>query len=154
MSTDKQGAPWGAASEREETAKREEALASLPPEMRERGAKLLEACEEDLSVWAYTVALMALGAALKEGKGKGEQAEQAAREQAALKLDLVKEVLKFWRVACNMEQVQFVLKELAPKAPDKETLCAAIAYGRVSGTQAMKKHVERIKLLVSALGAS
>lgn len=151
MSTEEQkSAPWGEAGEREKTARREEALASLPPELREKGAKLLATCEGDLSVWAYTVALMALGVALKGEKEAARASERG--ERAALKLDLAKEVLAFWRASCNVEQVDFVLKELAPKAPDKETLCAAIAYGHVSGTQAMQKHAERIQLLVEALG--
>ncbi len=149
MSTEKSPS-WGETGEREEAARREEALASLPPEMREGGAKLLAACEGDPLVWAYTVALMALGVALR-GEKEGEQAGERAGERAAIKLDLAKEVLKFWRAACGVEQVDFVLKKLAPAAPDKETLCASIAYGHVSGTQALQKHAERIKLLVAAL---
>ncbi len=141
MSTEEQkSAPWGEAGEREE------ALASLPPEMRERGAKLLSACEGDHSVWAYTVAIMALGVALRREK-EGERES----ERAATKLDLAKEVLAFWRAASGHEHITFFLDKLAPEAPDKETLCAAIAYGHESAAKAMKKHVERIKLLVAAL---
>ena len=102
---------WGEQAERERAAALASAVEKLPPELREKGAALLTACEEDFKLWSYTAAMITLSNGVKKFD----------LERPEIFVDLLQETLNFYRLAVICENLEFwlnVAKEIREAGED------------------------------------
>jgi hypothetical protein len=145
---EREGPAWGGEYERERAKEREELLAKLPEELRASGAAALAACEEDFQTWAYAVATVGLASALKRGGAAGAVSEQ--------QIDVARQVLEFYRLACLTESVKFWYEAASThgEALSVRDLAALLARSHNAGLARAKKASERLQLLLEGLKGS